>query len=370
MESTDSSSGQDGLRQEVLDVLRQGTVIPAHPLALDASRQLDERRQRALSRYYLASGAGGLAVGVHTTQFQIHDPKVGLLEPVWTLAAEELDRAGADRAKPPVRVAGICGETGQAVCEATLARDLGYHLGLLNLNALAGQSIDQLITHCRSVADSISLFGFYLQPAAGGMLLPYAFWRKFCEIENVRAIKIAPFNRYQTIDVVRAVAESGREDIALYTGNDDNIVLDLLTPYRFLKDNQLVERRIVGGLLGHWSVWTSKAVELFEQCHEVVHRCNRNRGSRGVPLDMLRLNLAVTDCNAVLFDVANGFSGCIPGIHEVLRRQGLLEGIGCLDENEVLSPGQAAELDRIESAYPDLIDNDFVAEHRDEWLSG
>jgi len=363
MGNSDSSLSE--LPPEVLRALQQGTVIPAHPLALDANRHLDERRQRALSRYYLASGAGGLAVGVHTTQFQIHDPKVGLLEPVWTLAAEEMDRADVDRDKPLIRVAGLCGQTEQAVREATLARDLGYHLGLLNLNALAGQSVEQLVAHCRSVADEIDLFGFYLQPAAGGMPLSLSFWKSFCEIENVRAIKIAPFNRYQTIDVVRAVAESGRDDITLYTGNDDNIVLDLLTPYRFRVGDQSVERRIVGGLLGHWSVWTSKAVQLLESCHELLRDSNR-----GVSLDILQLSISVTDSNAVLFDAANGFSGCIPGIHEVLRRQGLLEGTWCLDEDEVLSPGQADELDRIEAAYPDLVDNDFVTEHREEWLNG
>ncbi len=365
MENTNDSPSET--QAKILDVLRQGVAIPAHPLALDANRKLDERRQRALSRYYLASGVGGLAVGVHTTQFQIHDPKVGLLQPVLQLAAEEMDRADASNRteKPLIRVAGICGSTEQAVREATLARDLGYHLGLLNLKALAGQSLEQIVAHCRSVAETIDLFGFYLQGAAGGIELSYDFWCKFCEIPNVRAIKMAPFNRYQTIDVVRAVAESGRDDIALYTGNDDNIVLDLLTPYRFQVGNQLAERRIVGGLLGHWSVWTSKAVELLEQCHQVVAN-----DSAEIPLEMLRLNLAVTDANAVLFDAANGFAGCIPGIHEVLRRQGLLENIGCLDPDEVLSPGQASELDRIEAAYPDLIDNDFVAQHLDQWLNG
>ncbi len=360
MENTKDKPGQ-----AVLDVLHQGIVIPAHPLALDANRQLDERRQRALSRYYLASGAGGLAVGVHTTQFQIHDPKLGLLEPVWTLAAEEMNRADAVRERPLVRVAGICGPTEQAVGEAALARDLGYQFGLLNLNALAGQSVDEFIAHCRAVADTIGVFGFYLQPAAGGVPLPFSFWKKFCEIENIHAIKMAPFNRYQTIDVVRAVVESGRKDIALYTGNDDNIVLDLLTPYPFLAGDKWAEQRIVGGLLGHWSVWTAKAVELLKRCHEVTHQDNRD-----IPLDLIRLNIAVTDCNAVLFDVANDYAGCVPGIHEVLRRQGLLEGIWCLNENEVLGPGQAAELDRIEVAYPELLDNDFVAEHRDEWLQG
>ena len=348
----------------VLKTLQQGTVLPAHPLALNANRQLDERRQQALSRYYLAAGAGGLAVGVHTTQFPIHDPKVGLLKPVLELAAEEMDRAEAKREKPILRVAGICGDTPQAVREATDARDRGYHFGLLSLSSLKGQPVEAMIAHCRAVGDAIDLFGFYLQPAAGGTPLPYSFWRKFCEIPSVRAIKIAPFNRYQTFDVVRAVVESGRDDIALYTGNDDNIVLDLLTPYRFEREGKIIERRFAGGLLGHWSVWTQKAVELFERCKATVE------ADQGVPADLLRLSVAVTDTNAVLFDAANGFAGCIPGIHEVLRRQGLLEGIGCLDEEEVLSPGQAAELDRIETAYPELYDNDFVAEHRDEWLRG
>jgi len=375
MEGIDSSYctntfSQDGCGKGILDMLRQGIVLPAHPLALDSNRKLDERRQRALSRYYLASGVGGLAIGVHTTQFQIHNPKVGLLEPVWALAGEEMDRADGSQSQPLVRVAGICGDTRQAISETTLARDLGYHLGLLNLNALAGRSIDQLIDHCRAVSGSINIFGFYLQAAAGGVPLPHSFWRRFCEIENVRAIKIAAFNRYQTIDVVRAVIESGRDDIAIYTGNDDNIVLDLLTPYRFTVGDKLVERRIVGGLLGHWAVWTSKAADLLKQCHELARDSYQSSNGRDVPLDMLRLNLAVTDCNAALFDVANGFSGCIPGIHEVLRRQGLLEGIWCLDENEVLSQGQSAELDRVEAAYPDLLDNEFVAENRDDWLKG
>lgn len=355
MGSTDST---------VLDALCQGTVIPAHPLALNANRQLDERRQRALSRYYLASGAGGLAVGVHTTQFPIHEPEIGLLKPVWELAAEEMDHADANRDKPTLRVAGICGGIPQAVGEATLARDLGYHFGLLSLSALRDKSIETMIAHCRAVGDTIDLFGFYLQPAVGGSLLSYEFWKAFCEIPAVRAIKIAPFNRYQTLDVIRAVVESGRDDIALYTGNDDNIILDLLSPYRFQINGKPVERRFAGGLLGHWSVWTKKAVEYWEQCQSLVST------GRSVPPEMLQLNAAVTDSNAVLFDAANGFAGCIPGIHEVLRRQGLLEGTWCLDENEVLSPGQAAELDRIEADYPELLDNNFIAEHRDEWLAG
>jgi hypothetical protein len=310
-----------------------------------------------------------LAVGVHTTQFQIHNPQVGLLKPVWTIAAEEMDLADNKRMSPLIRVAGLCGNTKQAVCEAMLARDLGYHLGLLNLNALAGRSIEQLIVHCQAVADVIGVFGFYLQPAVGGIPLPLSFWKSFCEIQNVRAIKIAPFNRYQTLDVVRAVAESGRDEIALYTGNDDNIILDLLSTYRFVVGNRFVEQRIVGGLLGHWSVWTSQAVRIFERCQELTRGMTLQADMRDIPIELLRLNSAVTDCNAVLFDAANKFAGCIPGIHEILRRQGLLEGTWCLDQKEVLSPGQSTEIDRIESAYPELIDNDFVVEHRDEWLT-
>jgi hypothetical protein len=342
------------------DALHRGLVIPACPLALNSKRQLDERRQRALLRYYIAAGAGGIAVGVHTTQFAIRDPKIGLFEPVLKLTAEEMKYA---RSKENfVRIAGVCGKTNQAVSEATLIRDLGYHAGLLSLAAMKDATEDELIHHCKTVAEEIPIIGFYLQPAVGGRVLPYSFWRRFAEIENVVAIKIAPFNRYQTIEVVRAVAESGRDDIALYTGNDDNIVLDLLTPFRFNVSGKIVERRIVGGLLGHWSVWTRKAVELLEECHRVV----QNGGS--VFTELLRRNIEVTDCNAAFFDAANGFAGCIAGLHEVLRRQGLLEGIWCLDPNEKLSPGQAAEIDRVYKAYPHLNDDAFVREHRDEWL--
>jgi hypothetical protein len=338
--------------------LARGSVIPAHPLALDANRKLDERRQRALSRYYLAAGAGGLAVGVHTTQFAIHDSQVGLYEPVLAIAAEEMGRV-ADR--PVVRVAGLVGETDQAVHEASLARDLGYHAGLLSLAALQGRSEVQLLAHCRAVADVIPLFGFYLQPAVGGIELPYSFWRRFAEIENVVAIKIAAFDRYRTLDVVRAIAESGRDDIALYTGNDDHIVLDLLTPFRFEVDGRTAERTFVGGLLGHWAVWTRGAAELLDDCHSAAER-------GGVRIEMLVRAGEVTDCNAAVFDAANGFRGCIPGIHEVLRRQGLLEGTWCLDPDEGLSPGQAEEITRVSRAYPHLSDDEFVAEHLEEWL--
>ncbi len=330
-------------------LLQQGVVIPAHPLALDRQRKLDVRRQRALSRYYIAAGVGGLAVGVHTTQFAIRDSHVGLLEPVLELAAEEMARAD----RPLVRIGGVCGQTRQATDEAHLLRRLNYDAGLLSLAAFRDASDEALLAHCRAVADIIPVVGFYLQPSVGGRVLSYAFWRRFAEIENVVAIKIAPFHRYRTLDVVRAVVESGRDDIALYTGNDDNIVLDLLTPYRF-KDRQ---RRIVGGLLGHWAVWTARAVQQFQWCREGQ-----------VTPELLQLAVEVTDANAAFFDAANDFAGCIAGLHEVLCRQGLLEGRWCLDPDETLGPGQLEEIDRVYRAYPHLNDDDFVAQHRDEWL--
>ena len=336
---------------DVRSALRSGVAIPAHPLALDASRRLDERRQRALSRYYIAAGSGGLAVGVHTTQFQIRNPKIGLFEPVLALAKEEMDRAG----RPLVRIGGICGATNQAVAEAETLRRLGYHAGLLSLAALPRASEDELIAHARAVGAVLPIVGFYLQPAVGGRVLPYSFWRRFAEIEAVVAIKVAAFNRYQSLDVVRAVAAAGRDDIALYTGNDDNIVADLTTPHRFAGRDW----RYAGGLLGHWSVWTKRAVELLARCH-----------AEPASPDLARLGVEVTDSNAAFFDAANGFHGCIAGLHEVLRRQGLLEGIWCLDEKEGLSPGQLAEIDRVYAAYPHLNDDDFVARHRDEWLRG
>jgi dihydrodipicolinate synthase/N-acetylneuraminate lyase len=351
---------------EVLAALRAGTVIPAHPLALTAERQLDERRQRALSRYYIAAGAGGLAVGVHTTQFAIHYPSVGLLQPVLALAAEEMDRADANRAKPLIRVAGICGDRNQALREAALARDLAYQFGLVSLGSLRGASTGALLNHCRAIAEVIDLFGFYLQPAVGGVELPYEFWRRFCEIPNVRAIKVAAFDRYRTLTVVRAVAESGRSDIALYTGNDDNIIADLLTSYEVAVNlpNAYFPREFAGGLLGQWAAWTSVAVELHRQCRSAA------RGNAKAVHYLLSLGTQLTDANAAIFDAANNFRGCIPGIHEVLRRQGLLAGTWCLDENEVLSPNQSAELDRVIQAYPHLTDDDFVIQHRDDWLRG
>ena len=369
----------------VRERLREGIVIPAHPLALTDARKLDERRQRVLTRYYLAAGAGGVAVGVHTTQFAIREPKHGLLRPVLELAASELRSSRQEEVHAEVRsaksegrgdpsllasaaakigIAGVCGSTRQAVEEATLARELGYHAGLLSLGALREATEEELLAHCHHVAEIIPLFGFYLQPAAGGRLLPFGFWRRFVEIPNVVAIKIAPFNRYQTLDVVRAVAESGRAgDIALYTGNDDNIVLDLLTEYVFPLASDEVQLGITGGLLGHWSCWTRRAVELLEECRYW-------RSQKTVPASVLGFAAHVTDANAAFFDAANGFAGCIPGIHEVLRRQGLLANIHCLDPGEILSPGQREEIDRVCRVYPHLPDDEFVAEHLDEWLRG
>lgn len=343
------------------NVLKTGTVIPAHPLALTADRKLDERRQRALSRYYVAAGVGGLAVGVHTTQFAIREPSVGLFEPVLSLAAEEMDRADRVRDVPLLRVGGICGKTAQAVAEARILRDLKYHAGLLSLAALKDLEDEALLRHCREVAAILPIMGFYLQPAVGGRVLSHRFWRRFVEIENVVAIKIAPFNRYHTLDVVRAVAESGRE-IALYTGNDDNIVMDLLTPYVFQIDAKHKKFRIVGGLLGHWAVWTKRAVELLKECHDLAST------NQSVPPSIIEKSTQVTDCNAAFFDTANNFAGCIPGLHEVLRRQGLFEGIWCLDPRETLSSGQKEEIDRVYRAYPELNDDEFVRERRDTWL--
>jgi hypothetical protein len=333
--------------------LRRGVVIPALPLALTAARRFDEDRQRGLCRYYLAAGAGGLAVGVHTTQFAIREPRHGLFGPVLALAAEEMSRHEAATGAAPVRIAGACGGTAQAVAEAELARGLGYHAVLLSLAALRDLDDDPLLSHCRAVAATLPLVGFYLQPAVGGRVLTHRFWRRFADLDRVVAIKIAPFDRYRTLDVVRAVAEAGRDDVALYTGNDDNIVADLVTPYRFRVGGALAERRIVGGLLGQWAVWTRRAVELLAECHAAV--------ARGVvPAGLLRRGAELTDANAAIFDAANGFAGCLPGIHEVLRRQGLLAGTWCLDPEETLSPGQAEEIDRVWRAYPHLTDDEIA----------
>jgi dihydrodipicolinate synthase/N-acetylneuraminate lyase len=322
--------------------LREGVVIPAHPLALTSARKLDERRQRALTRYYLDSGAGGIAVGVHTTQFAIREH--GLYESVLALAAEET------RGRDLVRIAGVCGARSQAIQEAECARKLGYDAALLSLGALSETGIDELIEHCRAVGEVTPVMGFYLQRAVGGRTLEPEFWRRFAGLECVVGIKIAPFDRYQTLDVLRGVAESGRaSEVALYTGNDDHIVLDLITEFRGL--------RFVGGLLGQWAVWTRRAVEMLE----CIHRDPGAAVWRQIAGEL-------TDANAAVFDVAHNFRGCIPGIHEILRRQGLLEGLWCLDPQEALSPGQLEEIDRVYRAYPHLADDDFVAQNRDQWM--
>jgi len=345
-----------------LSVLRRGTVIPAHLLALDAKRQLDRRRQRALARYYLDAGSGGLAVGVHATQFAIR--AVGLYEPVLELAMQTArEWVPLDGPRALFMVAGIAGSTAQARREAQIARGLGYHAGLLSLAALRGAGEDELIAHCEAVAAEMPLVGFYLQPAVGGIELPARFWWRFAAIDNVVAIKMAPFNRYRTLDVIRGVVEAGAERrITLYTGNDDHIVLDLVTPFVVRRGGADVTVRIEGGLLGHWSVWTRRAVELLQRIHAA-----REHGH--IDDALLALDSQVTDCNGALFDVAHNFNGCIAGCHEVLRRQGLFEGTWCLDPAEALSQGQAAELDRVHAAYPELNDDAFVSEHLSRWLA-
>ncbi len=339
--------------------LLSGGVIPAHPLALTARRTLDERRQRALTRYYLDAGAIGLAIGVHTTQFAIRKPAIGLYRPVLELGRESISEWTED---PIVRIAGVMGPTRQAVAEATIASDLGYHLVLLSLGGLAAWTTTRLIEHVRHVADVIPVMGFYLQPAVGGRVLRYDFWRRLAALEGVVAIKIAPFNRYQTIDVMRAVAEAGRSrDLALYTGNDDSIVVDLVSRYAFRTKRGTARSEMVGGLLGHWAVWTRQAVRLHERCVRA-----KRRGT--VPRSLLELAAAVTDANAAIFDAAHQFRGCIPGIHEILRRQGLLAGRWCLDPREELSPGQLAEIERMVARYPSLADDGFVRRNLTKWM--
>jgi hypothetical protein len=341
------------LHSSIKQLLHEGVVIPAHPLALTQHLQLNETRQRLLTRYYIASGAGGVAVGVHTTQFEIRKSGVNLLEPVLKIAADEIEQAQLNR--PFIKVAGICGSVEQALEEAELAAKYGYHLGLLSNGGLPRYSEAELIKRAEAISQVIPVFGFYLQPAAGGRLLSYEFWRDLAEIPNMYAIKVAAFNRYQTLDVVRAVCNSSRRnEIALYTGNDDNIVADLLTSYRLPVNGELVEKRFVGGLLGHWAVWTKKAAELLNE----IKKCIANNYSGAEKL--LSKGIEVTDMNAVIFDAKNSFSGCIPGIHEVLRRQGLLQGTWCLNPEEKLSEGQMEEIDRIYKAYPHFTDDEFV----------
>lgn len=341
--------------------LLAGQAIPAHPLALDTNRRFSEKHQRALTRYYFAAGTGGVAVGVHSTQFEIRDAKHGLLKPVLQLAAETIAEERRAAPRDYALIAGICGRTPQALVEAELARTLGYKAGLVSMAAFGEDAEEVVLAHVAAVATVIPVFGFYLQPAVGGRVFSQDFWRRFADIPEVVAIKIAPFNRYQTIDVVRAVAESGREDIALYTGNDDTIVTDLLAEFSFDVRGRKVTRRITGGLLGHWGVWTRAAVQLFHEARQAI-------AAPRLDASWLARANAVTDMNAAVFDAANRFRGCIPGILEVLRRQGLVESVSCLNPEERLSPGQSEELTRVCQAYPDLTDDDFVAAHLDRWL--
>ena len=336
------------------NLLQEGTVIPAHPLALNKDLQLDVKRQQALTRYYIAAGAGGVAVGVHTTQFEIRKPDINLLEPVLQLAAEEIEKTKLKR--PFIKVAGIVGPTDAAILEAELAVRYGYHLGLVSMGGLSSYTEHELIKRVEKISAIIPIFGFYLQPAVGGRILSYEFWRDFSDIPNVYAIKVAAFNRYQTLDVVRGVCDSPRRnEIALYTGNDDNIVADLLTPYRFRINDEIIEKRFVGGLLGHWAVWTKKSVELFD---EIKRSIADNNGDLE---NLLSKGIEVTDMNAAIFDPKNSFRGCIAGIHEVLRRQGLLEGIWCLDPEEKLSRGQAEDIQTIYRSYPHFTDDEFAS---------
>jgi len=350
------------IASDVIGSIKKGVVIPALPLALNSRRSLDERRQRALIRYYLDAGAGGIAIGVHTTQFAIRQPEIGLYNPLLELASEEFAGYATRTKKPVIRIAGVIGKTEQAVKEATLADKYGYDAVLLSVAAFKDSDNRSIIDHCRTVAEIMPVVGFYLQPAVGGRKLDLDFWREFAGIKNVVAIKIAPFNRYQTFDVVRGVVESGRADeIGLYTGNDDNILVDLLTEYCISYKGINKVKRIAGGLLGHWAVWTHSAVKLLED----VHSGKFDKDVQGA----LTLANKITDCNAAFFDAANNFAGCIVGLHEVLRRQGLFEGTWTLDKNEVLSPGQMEEINRVYASYPELNDDSFVAENIDRWLS-
>jgi hypothetical protein len=343
---------------DVLNVLKRGTAIPAHPLALGPDRQFDRESQRALARYYIDAGSGGLAVGVHSTQFAIRE--VGLYEPVLSLAMETA-KGWTDR--PLVMIAGAIGRTGQAVAEARVARSLGYHAVLLSLAAMKGAGDDELVEHCRAVAAEMPLIGFYLQPAVGGIPLSRSFWTRLAALENVVAIKVAPFNRYGTLDVAFGIVAAGAEErVTLYTGNDDHIVSDLVTPFRIRAGKREATIRFRGGLLGHWSVWTKSAVSLLERLHAAVE-------AGPIPPEILALDGMVTDCNSVIFDVPHNFAGCIPGCHEILRRQGLMGSIACLDPHETLSPGQAQEIDRLYATYPEWQDDAFVAENLHRWRS-
>ena len=349
------------LRRELL----RGLVIPAHPLALTEQRTLDERRQVALTRYYCDAGAGGIAVGVHTTQFAIRDPAIGLFEPVLRLARRTVSDWCARTPARPIMVAGVVGQTAQAVREAEIAASLGYDAALLSVAALRDAGNRDVLEHCRRVADVIPIVGFYLQPAVGGRVLDRMFWRGFFDIDRVVAVKVAPFDRYRTLDVTTALADSGREDVALYTGNDDAIVADLLTPFPAGDNGRPLY--FSGGLLGQWAVWTKRAVDILRWCQDVTRTSGQDHGDKA--LRLLAIGAELTEANAALFDPAHQFAGCIPGIHEILRRQGLLAGRWCLDPHEDLSPGQMDDIDRVLARYPHLTDDEFVKEHLHRWLS-
>ena len=347
---------------KALEILHDGTVIPANPLALDKDRKFDEKRQRAITRYYLDAGSGGIAVAVHTTQFEIRQPQYNLFETVIATVSDEIDDYEKKNNRTVVKVCGVCGKTEQAVSEAQLAKKYGYDAVLLSPGGLNDFDEDYMVERTEAVANVMPVIGFYLQPSVGGRFFSYNYWERICSIENVVAIKSAPFNRYATLDLVRAAAMSSRcDDIALYTGNDDNIVIDLVTDYKFTVDGKTYCKRFVGGLLGHWSVWTKKAVELFEMLKKAAE-------TRQVSYEILELANAVTDTNAAFFDTANNFKGCIAGLHEVLRRQGLFEGTWCLNPDEKMSEGQKEEIDRVYKMYPQLNDDDFVRENLDKWL--
>lgn len=362
MEIINDLEMKNSIPNDVMSVLQKGAVIPALPLALNSDRKIDELHQRALIRYYLDSGAGGIAVAVHTTQFAIRLPGTDLYSPLLRIAKEEFELFAGKAKKPVIRIAGVIGKTIEAAKEAETASGYGYHAVLLSLAAFKDSPNSEILEHCRAIAGITPVIGFYLQPAVGGRKLDIEFWRKFALIENVIAVKIAPFNRYQTLDVVRGIIESGRgEQIALYTGNDDNIVVDLLTEYKILHNGETFSKRIVGGLLGHWAVWTKSAVKLLDD----IHGGRFDNDTR----QALILANKITDCNASFFDAANDFKGCIVGLHEVLRRQGLFKGLWTLDRKESLSMTQKKEIDRVYAAYPELNDDDFVAENLKRWLS-
>ncbi len=360
-----SSDGGDGIPDALLARFREGSVIPAMPLALDAQRRFDERHQAALTRYYIDAGAGGLAVGVHTTQFAIRDPDVGLYEPVLRFVSDVIDDWHVRTGRAMLKIAGICGRTPQALHEASFARACGYDAGLVSLGAFTdSDTLQSMVEHCTSVAEVLPIIGFYLQPAVGGRRLPYSFWRELAGVERLIGVKIAPFNRYQTLDVVRAICDAGREKtVTLYTGNDDHIVGDLLTKYVVETPFGPRSTRMVGGLLGQWAIWTSQAVELLDEIHRLLH------SGASIPPELLTRGARLTDANSAIFDAAHSFAGCIPGIHEILRRQGLVNGIECLNPDETLSRGQMDEIDRVCASYPEFNDDAFVRDNLGRWLA-